>query len=463
VLWKLIETSGRQLIGLLLTIVTSRVFYPEDLGKFIIPLLVVGFFDIFIQNGSPQSIIFHKFKDDESLSTAFWSNLMTSLCFFALLSGWSFVWGKGVYSILLWLSITLILNGFSSVYNSILIRDGEFKLITYSYLASQFIGGLVLLLFLHFEIGIWALVVQQITQSIVLLLFSMKFVSWRPKYEYSGLKYRQMSSYSIKLQIFGLVGQISNELRNFVIARFYSLGQSTIYYRANSVATLFSNNFLSAIMPVFFANSLSLKSNLPDLKESLNVVFKYTGIIYYPSIVCLFLLSDKLVILLFSVKWLGVITYLRILLVASIFLLHQWLLFELLKILNMGSALVYLDLTKRLLDLAILMLALLFDVYYVVLSAAIVSVVYSLFLMFVFRRIIDFSIKEQLNGFVPSLTISIFSGFITYSLSNHLNLSSSLSLFYEGIFFWIIYIGFLYFFNREVLCYLITKFRNVFN
>jgi hypothetical protein len=68
-----------------------------------------------------------------------------------------------------------------------------------------------------------------------------------------------------------------------------------------------------------------------------------------------------------------------------------------------------------------------------------------------------------LNGFVPSLTISIFSGFITYSLSNHLNLSSSLSLFYEGIFFWIIYIGFLYFFNREVLCYLITKFRNVFN
>ncbi|WP_414575877.1 MOP flippase family protein [Anabaena sp. CCY 9402-a] len=318
VFWSAIESWGRQVISFGVFFLLARLLGPETFGLVALSSVCLNFLQVFVDQGFSQAIIQRKELESEHLDTAFWTNLGmgTFLAIMTIASasliGYFFK-EPAIIPIIRCLSVTFIFIAFSSVQNAILQRKLAFKSLAKRTLIGVLIGGIVGVTMAFRGFGVWSLVAQQITSSLVQVLVLWKVSDWRPGLRFSQRHFKELFSFGINVLGMNIFNFFNRRSDDFLIGYFLgsvALGYYTVAYRLLLVLTELLTSIIARVSLPTFAR---LQEEPERLRNALYQAIKLTSLITFPGFFGMVILAPEIVRVVFGEQWLQSIPVMQIL------------------------------------------------------------------------------------------------------------------------------------------------------
>src|SRR5690554_1855683 len=181
--WKLMERGGTQGIQFIVQIILARLLAPEQFGTIAIVMVFIQLAQVFVQSGFNTALIQKKDADEEDFSSIFYLSIAIA-GFLYILMYISAPYIANFYNddilipVLRVLSLTLFAGAFNSIQNAFVSRNLLFKKLFKSSLGAILILGTFGLLAAYLGLGVWALVIQQLTNQISISIIMWFTVKW---------------------------------------------------------------------------------------------------------------------------------------------------------------------------------------------------------------------------------------------------------------------------------------------
>lgn len=202
--WKFAERIGAQGVNLIVSIVLARILSPEDYGIVALVTIFITISNVFIENGLPTALIQKKNADDLDFSSVFYCNIIMSVILYTIVFLISpliaqFYNNGQLIPVLRVLAISILVAGLKSIQNAYVSRKMIFKKF-FICTSIGTIGSAVLGIYMAYKgFGVWALVAQQLTNTIVDTIMLWITVKWRPIAKFSFDRLKQLFSFGWKM------------------------------------------------------------------------------------------------------------------------------------------------------------------------------------------------------------------------------------------------------------------------
>ena len=315
--WSAVERFSVQGIYFITGILMARQLSPSDYGAISMLGVFLAISNTFIDSGFSSALIRKKGPTDEDFTTVFYFNAMVSiLCyvvlFFAAPTIAAFFKIPLLASILRVQAISLIIGALTSVQIAKLTIALDFKSLAKRTLLASIISGVVGITCAYSGLGVWSLVIQNLTNATVSMLFIWHCVKWHPKLLFSKKSFNELFSFGSKLLASSLINTLYNNLNTIVIGKFFTAKDLGEYDKGTSMA----------ILPVSTVNGIIAKVTYPilarlqdDDERMIAVYRKYICImsmIIFFGCCLLASVGKPLILLLLTTKWEHAIIYLQI-------------------------------------------------------------------------------------------------------------------------------------------------------
>ncbi len=314
-----ISTHGMSFI---ISIVLTRLLEPSDFGLIAIIMVVVGVASIFTDLGLGSALIQRKYILPIYYSSVFYLNvffgfMLTILIYF--LASWisKFYDNESLLPLLQTMSLLFIINAFSSVQSTKLRKELNYALLTKISLGASAISGVVGIILAYLEFGVWSLVAQSITAGLIYNILIWIFGRWRPSAGFSFKALERLWSFGFRMFLVGFLDVVYTRADYLIVGKLFPIATLGFYQRAKSLNMILIEYSSGSLMSVLFP-VLSAVQN--DLFRFQKIVLKSYGIINFVVFLLfgsLFLVSEELIVILFSNKWLPSVEYFQILVLSG--------------------------------------------------------------------------------------------------------------------------------------------------
>lgn len=463
--WRFMQNSGGKLIQFAIQVVLARLLVPFDYGLIAMIAVFTNIAMVFIETGFSSAIIQRKNIGDEDLSSVFYcgigvSFLLYLVIWFASPSIASFYGEPKLTSLLRVQAISLIIAAFYSVQQAIVSRNLQFKKSFVMSMAGMIAQGVIGIVLALQGYGAWALVFSTLGNNLVSCLVVSLLVQFKPKLSFSFQKIKSLFSFSSKVLFSSLISTIFNNIRALIIGKVYSSEDLAFYNRGY--------HFPSTIMEVVDGSMTTvLFSALSKCQDSweekgLNILrkaMKTSIFLCAPLMFGLCAVADPLVRVLLTDKWISSVPYIRL---VSIICL-TWPLSAKMHALNArgkSSVSLVLNIISKGLVLVGLFMSYKISIIALVSSSLVASCISMILELFVYRKYLGYSIKNQILDVLPSFLIAGAMGCIVYLLTL-LHMNYLIMLIMQVMLGIIVYYIMSWLFNREVLGYFITLLKEM--
>ena len=223
--WSAIERFSVQGVQFLLGLMIARLLSPSDYG--IIGMLGI-FFAIsqtFIDSGFSNALIRKIDRTDVDFSTVFYFNIVVgfvcSVIIFLSAPCISDFFNQPILTdVTRVLSINVFLGSLTTVQYAKLTIDIDFKTQAKVSLISTLVSGCIGVYLAWKGYGVWALVYQSVTASVLRVLLLWIRVKWTPLWIYSWESFHTLFSFGSKLLLSLLLHTLYTEMTTFAIGKF---------------------------------------------------------------------------------------------------------------------------------------------------------------------------------------------------------------------------------------------------
>lgn len=420
-IWRLLQNSGTQIISFILSIILARLLMPEDYGLIAMVSVFTSIAMVFINTGFSSAIIQQKEISQEDLSSVFVSGLLVAIVLYIILffcaPAISFFYHEDkLVSIIRVQSISLIIASLFSVQQAIVTRNLQFKksfIMSFAGSLAQGITGIVLAMR---GTGVWSLVISSLIYNIVCCMVIDIFVKFKPSFCFSIKRVKRLFSFSSKILLNSLLDTVFNNIRSLFIGRIYSSEDLAYYNRGYQFPVVIMGQVDGSMTTVLFS---SLSKYQEDWSKGLSVLrraMKTSIFICAPMLAGLCAVADPLVRVLLTDKWAESIPYVRLVSLICLF----WPLSARIHALNArgySNISLIMNVIGKILVLVCLLFSYKISMFAMVASSLIASGISLFISAFVYRKYLDYSIKQQLVDVIPSILIASFMGFLVYSIS----------------------------------------------
>lgn len=421
--WRFGEKFSAQLVSLIVSIVLARILMPEDYGIVAIVNVFVSIMEIFVTSGLGTALIQKKEATDEDFSTLFWSNIVLSLIIYVLIFAISpriaiFYDMPLLTAVLRVFAIRLPINAVNSIQNAYISRHMEFKKFFYATISGTIVSAIIGIYLAYIGCGVWALIVQMLTNTIIDTIVLSFIINWRPEFYFSWKKAKPLISYGWKILITDLIGTIFNQLNSFIIGILYSSEDLAFYSQGKKYPELINNNIEATLSAVLFpAMSLCI-----DKEEMVQIRRKSLKMMYYlifPIMFGMYAIADKMIIVLLTDKWIFAVPYLRITCITAIINVFGTTFIQEIKAIGRSDITLKMELIKKPIYLIILCISLCYGVKAIAFTAIINSIIAFIINVYPVNKYIGYDYKMHLLDAVPSFAMSIFMCCIVYFIGNY--------------------------------------------
>lgn len=202
--WKFAERIGAQGVNLIVSIILARILSPDDYGLVALTTIFITISNVFIEKGFGTALIQKKDADDLDFSSVFYTNVVTSVILYIVIFFSSpliakFYNNEQLIVVLRVLSITVLISGIKSVQNAYVSRKMIFKKFFISTSIGTVASAIVGIWMAYNGYGVWALVTQQLINTIVDTIMLWITVKWRPLAKFSFERVKILFSYGWKM------------------------------------------------------------------------------------------------------------------------------------------------------------------------------------------------------------------------------------------------------------------------
>jgi O-antigen/teichoic acid export membrane protein len=258
--WTALQKWTLRVAGLLTFIALARLLTAEQIGLVALATAVTGIVGVLADLGISTYLVQAPQVDRRASSTAFWLSLGLSTVgtvIVLLLAGplASLLGDPRLAPVMRVLSVNLVITGLTSTPVALLVRDLEFKLLAKREIISGLISAVIGVGLAVDGAGVWALVAQNVSQSVIALALIWGYTPWRPIAAFSRTTAVAVIRFGGPLLIAQLVQAVRDRLEQFLLgtlAGVGTLGYWTVATRVLDVLTQVTVSILDMVaLPVF--------------------------------------------------------------------------------------------------------------------------------------------------------------------------------------------------------------------
>ena len=316
-IWKLMERLGAQGVSFIVQIILGRLLMPEDFGAIAIVTVFITLSNVFVQSGFNTALIQKKDADDKDFSSVFYLSTFIATMLYVLLFFTSpyiadYYSSPQLTQVLRVLAIILFFGAFNSIQNAYVARNMMFKKLFFSSTGSVIFSGIVGVIAAYLGLGVWALVLQQITYNLSVSVILWFTVKWRPRLLFSLSKVKVLFSFGWKLLASSLLNTLYMDIRTLIIGRIYNSSMLGFYNRGVQFPKLIVTNMDGAIQSVMLPALSDEQDNKKRVKEMVRRAIVTSSFLVFPMMVGLAVVAEPMIKIVLTDKWLPAAPFLQI-------------------------------------------------------------------------------------------------------------------------------------------------------
>lgn len=411
--WRMGEGVIAEGMTFIVGMILARLLMPEEFGLVALTGLVLAVVNVFADCGLGQALIQKKTADELDTNTVFFAGLALSVllyvCVFFMSPFFANIFHQSSISSLIRVSaLMLLLSSYNSVQTAKISRALDFKKFFYVGIISSFVSGGVGVCMALSGMGVWALIAQRMSYTLMRTITLYRIVKWFPRLQFSIERFCSLFSYGINLMASGVIGMIFNQMKGFLIGVKYEPSDLSYYNRGESLPSILCNNINGTINQIMLPALSKLQDNPDAMKNGLRRSISLSSFILFPMMFGLVATSDNIITILFSEKWLCAVPFLRVISIGYCFQILSSENLMAVNAIGRSDISLKLEFVKK----PIFLLLLLVGMYFGPLTIAMAVAVNSIFAMIINawpnRKLINYSLMEQWKDLFPQFMIAIF-------------------------------------------------------
>lgn len=420
-IWKFAERFALGCFTIVISTILARILSPEDYAVVGIVTIVYSLADVLISNGLSTALIRTTNLDNDDIKTALLSNIVISFLLYVVLFLVSpliaIIYKKeSVVYLIRVLGLLLIINSIKSVICAYITNKMDFKKFFFATIGGTIISGSISIIMALNGFGPWAIVAQQMINSIVdtIILFFITKINFHGKFSMTKLK--ELFSFGWRIFVSEFIDAIYNECNPLIIGiRYNTIDLS--YYSKGKLYPYYINNLVSnTLVAVLFPAMSKLQNDIAKLKEYTKKFVIMSSYVLFPLLFGFAAISDNFIKAILTEKWMPASIYIKIFCVSYIFTMLTKGNLQVIKALGRSDIYLKNDIIKK----AIYLVLTIAFVFYTDTPEkfAIVNIVISIIAVLInsypTKKLINYGILEQIQDMIPNIIISTIMFIIVY-------------------------------------------------
>ena len=456
ILWNFAEQLGRRGIGIVVTLLLARFLTPDDYGLVSMVSIFLAIASSLMDMGFNSALIRKEDANDTDYNTVFYLNLALGFLAYTLLFIASpyiaeFYNEPELTLLVRVIGIIILINSFQDVQFTILSRNLMFKTQLKTSIPASIISGTIAVVMAYSGFGVWALVAQTVTSSIVVTVILWSMNIWRPTSKFSKRSAKEMFGFGSKLLISGLLDTVFQNLYVAIIAKLFATTIAGYYFFASRIRDLIFNQLLYSIQNVTYPALASIQQDDVRLKAGYRKVIQVSTFLLFPVMAMMAAVAEPAFQTFLPEKWYPAVPYLQLLCISGLMQPLHVINLNILKVKGRSDLFLYLEVVKK----SFVVIVLMFSVKYGIMGILIGQIATS-FLSYVPNsyysgKLINYSAKEQIYDFIPSLVLSGSIATLIYYVVSIMSYPALLELTLFGALGFILYLVASYLLKIEAL------------
>ncbi len=419
--WKALENGGVQLVQLVISLILARLLGPERYGTISLLLVFIAIANVFIQTGFQTSLIQKRQVDDLDYSSVFYLSLGVAAILYGLIFAGApavaaFYQDPELKPMLRVLALMIFFGAVVSVQTAIVSRKMEFRKMCIASLLATCLSGIAGVIGAYNGFGTWSLVIQQLGNQFLLMIFLWGLVGWKPEKRFSMERVKVLFSYGWKLMCSSLIDTVYNNLYTMVIGKIYQKDVVGYYNRGNQFPQLIVNNLAASIQAVMLPAFSASQEDRDRMKAMVRRSIVTSAFVVFPMMAGLIAVAKPLISIILTEEWLPCVPFLQIMCVAyAMWPIHIANL-QAINALGRSDIFLKLEIVKKVLGLLVLAVSIPFGIYAMVWLKAATDFAGTIINAYPNKKLLNYSFTEQWKDVFPALLLSVIMGGAVYSI-----------------------------------------------
>ena len=418
IIWKFSERILAQSVSFIVSVILARLLLPEEYGIVSLVLVFINLANVFVVSGFATALVQNKNAADVDFSTNFYCGLALSVLIYAILF-FAAPWIAAFYAIprlvpvLRVFALRIPISSVSAIQHAYVERHMIFKRFFFSTLFGTLLSGAAGIALAYAGFGVWALVAQYFTNTVVDILILGITVPWRPRLLFSWASAKAMMRYGWKILAADLSGTFFNYLRSLMIGRVYTSADLAYYEKGTQFPGLIHSNLSSTIMTVLFPAIANVSEDRERVKAMTRRAVQVTAYVMFPFLFGLAAVAEPLVLVLLTDKWAAAVPFVRILSFSSAIGLISDASLQSMKAIGRSDVVLRLEFVKKPVYVLLLLVGIRISVTAVAVTALVYSVYGTMMNARPLKKYLRYSYQEQLSDLkIPALLSCAMAGTI---------------------------------------------------
>lgn len=443
--YKFAERVGAQGINFIISMILARLLMPSEYGIIALVTVFITICDVFVTYGFGNSLIANKNSDSLDFSTCFYFGLTLAVVLYIFVYAMApFLADFYGYEILTpvvrVMGLRIPLAAVNSVQHSYVSKHMMFKKFFYATLIGTVASGVIAVIMAYNGCGVWSLVEQYLGNVCMDTICLFLICEWRPTFEFSWERLKAIYSYGWKILVVGLIDTGYSELRSLVIGKKYSSEDLAYYNKGNQFPKFGMKLVEPTVNTVLFPALSNCQDNQAQMRAISRRMIKISTYIIFPIMVGLAVISEPLIEVILTKKWIDCVIYLQLGCVANMFRPLQFINNSIIKASGRSGLLLRLDIIKKVIGIILLIVSMKYGVMWIAISLVITNLISTVINIAPNRRILAYGYKDQIIDILPNLGLAALMGVCVYPISI-LNISSYIVLLLQIIIGIFLYLG----------------------
>lgn len=461
-MWTALQKYSTMFVSFVTGIILARLLTPYDYGCIGMLSIFMVLADSFIDGGFGSALIQKKRPTQTDYSTIFYWNLGVAAVMYVILFSFAplisrFYKTPILCDVLRVQGVVLFTHALNLIQRNQLQKKLNFKILAIVNILCTLITMTIGIVLAYKGFGVWALVIQNISGSVIICLFFWFYVKWRPSLEFSWSSFKELFGFGFYMFLTHLVNNIAGKVQGLLIGRVYTPVTMGYYSKAESTEQLASTSVSGIMTQVtypLYAEVQDDKNALANMIKRMTVTLAY---ITFPLMFVLMLCAKPVFVLLYSDRWLQSVPYFQILCFAGLAGCLQSVNLQAISAIGKSKTMLIWTLLKRLVGIGSIVIGLIVWGMKGLLIGVIINSWFSYFVnISLVSKHVGYRSKRQLLDLFPVAIISLVAAAVSFGFGYVLHLNLYLDGLMKVLVFFGIYIGWSFVFKPEAYRYFLT-------
>lgn len=413
-IWKFGERISSQLVSFIVSIIIARILAPADYGLVAMVMVFISISYVLVDGGFSSALIQKKDADRLDFSTVFYFSVALAFAIYVILyfsAPYITLFYGEQYQLLTplirVLGLQIIIYSINSIQNAYVSRKMMFRNFFWATLIGTCFSAVVGIYMAYNEFGVWALVGQHLTASIINILTLYVITRKLPRWEFSFSRLKSLLNYGAKLLGANLLTNLFLDIRSIIIGKLYSADHLAFFDRGKQYPQLVGNNINTSVGAVLFPRMSLQQDNTKAIKETTRKSIRFCAYVMCPLMLGLAAVAEPIVCLLLTEKWLPCVPFLQLFCIIYLFQPIHTANMQAIKALGRSDIYLKLELVKKSIEIVMLLIVMHISVIAIAINMAVLTTLFTLINAYPNTKLLNYSLKEQINDIMPAICMSI--------------------------------------------------------